>query len=382
MSEGQKKVLIVSGEASGELYGALLAERLFDRYSDILIYGVGGERMRKAGVKLIGEITGAFGITETFSSLSRLQKNYDSIIRCLDTEHPEVVVLIDFPDFNLKVARAAKERGLKVLYYVGPQVWAWRKKRIRTIVSLTDAIAVILPFEEEIYRKNGARCEFVGHPIMEEILAVKGSRGFIRQSLGLRPDGEVLALLPGSRDSELKRLLPLYLEVVGELSRRYGSLQYILPLAVGIDRKAHRALLGRLQDRGVRLVDGRSTEALMAADYALIASGTATLQAALIGVPMVVVYKLFPLTYIIGRLVVNVKYISLVNILYGGEIVKELIQWKANKSNVLAEIERLIREETVRRNMKKAFNEIRDIYYDKRPSERVAEMTGEIAGWQ
>ncbi|HHN63841.1 MAG TPA: lipid-A-disaccharide synthase [Nitrospirae bacterium] len=382
MSEGQKRVLIVSGEASGELYGALLAERLFDRYSDILIYGVGGERMRKAGVKLIGEITGAFGITETFSSLSRLQKNYDSIIRCLDTEHPEVVVLIDFPDFNLKVARAAKERGLKVLYYVGPQVWAWRKKRIRTIVSLTDAIAVILPFEEEIYRKNGARCEFVGHPIMEEILAVKGSRGFIRQSLGLRPDGEVLALLPGSRDSELKRLLPLYLEVVGELSRRYGSLQYILPLAVGIDRKAHRALLGRLQDRGVRLVDGRSTEALMAADYALIASGTATLQAALIGVPMVVVYKLFPLTYIIGRLVVNVKYISLVNILYGGEIVKELIQWKANKSNVLAELERLIREETVRRNMKKAFNEIRDIYYDKRPSERVAEMTGEIAGWQ
>ncbi len=382
MSEGQKKVLIVSGEASGELYGALLAERLFDRYSDILIYGVGGERMRKAGVKLIGEITGAFGITETFSSLSRLQKNYDSIIRCLDTEHPEVVVLIDFPDFNLKVARAAKERGLKVLYYVGPQVWAWRKKRIRTIVSLTDAIAVILPFEEEIYRKNGARCEFVGHPIMEEILAVKGSRGFIRQSLGLRPDGEVLALLPGSRDSELKRLLPLYLEVVGELSRRYGSLQYILPLAVSVDRKAHRALLGRLQDRGVRLVDGRSTEALMAADYALIASGTATLQAALIGVPMVVVYKLFPLTYIIGRLVVNVKYISLVNILYGGEIVKELIQWKANKSNVLAEIERLIREETVRRNMKKAFNEIRDIYYDKRPSERVAEMTGEIAGWQ
>ena len=382
MSEGQKKALIVSGEASGELYGALLAERLFDRYGDILIYGVGGERMRKAGVKLIGEITGAFGITETFSSLSRLQKNYDSIIRCLDTEHPEVVVLIDFPDFNLKVARAAKERGLKVLYYVGPQVWAWRKKRIRTIVSLTDAIAVILPFEEEIYRKNGARCEFVGHPIMEEILAVKGSRGFIRQSLGLRPDGEVLALLPGSRDSELKRLLPLYLEVVGELSRRYGSLQYILPLAVGIDRKAHRALLGRLQDRGVRLVDGRSTEALMAADYALIASGTATLQAALIGVPMVVVYKLFPLTYIIGRLVVNVKYISLVNILYGGEIVKELIQWKANKSNVLAEIERLIREETVRRNMKKAFNEIRDIYYDKRPSERVAEMTGEIAGWQ
>ncbi len=382
MSEGQKKALIVSGEASGELYGALLAERLFDRYGDILIYGVGGERMQKAGVKLIGEITGAFGITETFSSLSRLQKNYDSIIRCLDTEHPEVVVLIDFPDFNLKVARAAKERGLKVLYYVGPQVWAWRKKRIRTIVSLTDAIAVILPFEEEIYRKNGARCEFVGHPIMEEILAVKGSRGFIRQSLGLRPDGEVLALLPGSRDSELKRLLPLYLEVVEELSRRYGSLQYILPLAVGIDRKAHRALLGRLQDRGVRLVDGRSTEALMAADYALIASGTATLQAALIGVPMVVVYKLFPLTYIIGRLVVNVKYISLVNILYGGEIVKELIQWKANKSNVLAEIERLIREETVRRNMKKAFNEIRDIYYDKRPSERVAEMTGEIAGWQ
>jgi lipid-A-disaccharide synthase len=379
--EDKKKVLIISGEASGELYGSLLAQKLLEKYSDLVVYGVGGDRMKQAGVRLIGEITGAFGITETFSSLSKLQKNYNNIIRCLDKERPEVVVLIDFPDFNLKVAKAVKERGLKVLYYVSPQVWAWRKKRIKTIISLTDRIAVILPFEEDIYKKRGANCEFVGHPIMEEIQRIKGSKKFIRESLGLRGDGDVLAILPGSRDSELKRLLPLYHDVITGLSERYKKLQYALPLAPNIDRKVHLTMLKKLQDKGVKILDSCSTEALMSADFALIASGTATLQAALIGVPMVVVYKLFPLTYLVGKIVVDVKYISLVNILYGGEIVKELIQWKANSENVLNEIERLIREEQVRKYMKEAFQRIRNVYYDKRASERVAEMIGELGGW-
>ncbi len=382
MSEGQKKVIIVTGESSGELYGSLLARNLKKQYEGIKIFGVGGDRMRAEGVQLIGEVTGAFGITEAFSSLSKLQQNFDRIVKCLEADRPDVVVLIDFPDFNLRVAKVAKSIGLKVLYYVSPQIWAWRKGRIKKITALTDRIAVILPFEEELYRNSGADCEFVGHPIMEEIETIKGSKEYIREQLGLRPEGNVMAILPGSRNHELKRLLPLYYDVITEFKRSHGEFQFVLPLAPNIDFSEHQAMFRLLKDAGVNILKGRATEALSASDLGLIASGTATLQAALVGVPMVVVYKLFPLTYLIGRLIVDVKFISLVNILMGKEVVKELIQWKATRDNVIRELEKLLYDDSLREYMMESFRQIRQIYQGRHPSERVAELIGELAGWR
>jgi len=374
-------VYIITGESSGELYGALLARALRSIRDDVRICGVGGERMKAEGVELVAGITGAFGLVEAVSSVRVLRKTLSKITERLRQEKPSVVVLIDFPDFNLRVAREAKSLGIKVLYYVSPQVWAWRRKRINTIKELSDRIAVVLPFEEEMYRAVGADCEFVGHPVMEEIEGTKGSRGFIRERLGLKPDREVLALLPGSRRSELKRLLPLFINVVQRLRSDHPGLQFILPVAPNLSAVDFRQWSGMLEDLEVRVVNRTAVEVFSASDAALIASGTSTLQAALCGVPMVVVYRLFPLTYIIGRLLVNVKHISLVNLLAGREVVRELIQQRANTENVVRELERIKRDEQVRRYMTESFREIRSLYEGKNASSRVAEMVAGMSGW-
>jgi len=373
-------VFIITGEPSGELYGALLARALKSLKEEVRICGVGGERMKAEGVELIAGITGAFGLIEAVSSVKTLKKVFSKITERLRQDRPSVVVLIDFPDFNLRVAQEAKSLGIKVLYYVSPQIWAWRRRRIRKIRRLSDRIAVVLPFEEKIYREAGADCEFVGHPIMEEIERTKGSRNFIKEGLGLKPDREVLALLPGSRRHELKRLMPLFTSVVQRFKIDHPGFQYILPMAPNLSAVDFQEWSGLLEGLGVRVVNGMATEVLSASDLALIASGTSTLQAALCGVPMVVVYKLFPLTYLMGRMLVNVKYISLVNLLLDREVVKELIQYKAGTDSVVRELERIIRDDQVRRYMTESFREIRSFYEGRRASERVAEMIAEMSG--
>ncbi len=375
-------VFVIAGESSGELYGALLAKALRSLKEDVRICGVGGERMKAEGVELLAGVTGAFGLVEALSSVKALRDTFSTIAARLEQDRPAVVVLIDFPDFNLKVARRAKSLGIKVLYYVSPQVWAWRKKRIGMIKELSDRIAVILPFEEELYRQAGADCEFVGHPVMEEMEGVKGSRSFIREKLGMTPDRRLLALLPGSRRSELKRLMPLFVDVVRWAGENHPEFQYVLPVAPNLSVTDFTEWSGDLDALGVRLERGRTIEVLSAADLALVASGTSTLQAALCGVPMVVVYKLFPLTYLVGRILVDVEYISLVNLLLRKEVVKELIQRKANTANVTRELDRLIRDEQLRDYMTSMFNRLRALYEGKRASRRVAEMVAELSGWQ
>ncbi|RME67694.1 MAG: lipid-A-disaccharide synthase [Nitrospirae bacterium] len=378
-----KKVFIITGEVSGETYGANLSKQLKGLFPDIHIYGIGGPRMKAEGVELFGTITGAFGLTETIGHLKTLRENMKKTEEMLQKERPDVVVLIDFPEFNMKVAQKAKQSGAKVLYYVAPQVWAWRRGRIKKIKALCDRLAVILPFEERLFREASVDAEFVGHPIMEEVQKVKGSKALLREHFGLRPDVKTVALLPGSRISELKRHLPLFIEVVEKLKKRYQSVQFILPLAPGLSRDAFSQEFDILNAMDVKILQGRATEAFIISDSALVASGTATLQGALTGCPMVVVYKLFPLTYIIGRIVVRgVRHISLVNILSGKEVVKELLQWHATGENVFREIVRTLEDDNLRAFMVEAFRKIRAFYEHKNPSLRVAQMVGELAGWR
>ncbi|MFH0932826.1 MAG: lipid-A-disaccharide synthase, partial [Nitrospirota bacterium] len=245
-------VMIVAGESSGELYGSLLAQALKSKYPDVHILGVGGDRMSKAGVELISRISGAFGLTELLTALKDLKVTFKRTTEAMRKFMPHVLVLIDYPDFNIKVAEFAKTLGIKILYYVSPQVWAWRKGRVKKIAGLVDRMAVVLPFEAEIYRKAGVPCEFVGHPIVEEIETVlqsinpppppftKGGKGGIidpelrtsfKVSLGLEADLPLLSLLPGSRPHELKRLLPLMIEVVRQLKKGFSNYQFCIPLA-------------------------------------------------------------------------------------------------------------------------------------------------------
>lgn len=377
--------MIVAGESSGELYGSLLARELRGKWPDIRLMGIGGERMRDAGVDLFSGISGAFGATELVSSVMALRESFKKAVKTLERDPPDIFVPIDFPDFNFRLARRARQRGCKVLYYVSPHVWAWRKGRVMTMREIADKVAVILPFEEELYRKAGVPCEFVGHPVTEEIEEYEADHPGVKAWI----DGEenrtgapVIALLPGSRPHELKGLLPLFVALVTDLEKRIPGVRFLLPFAPNIDSGRFSTPLQALRDRGVTVLKGEAVRALAEADLAVIASGTATLQAALLGRPMVVVYKLSALSYFLGRMLLDVKYISLVNIIPDTLVVSELIQQRARPEHVVAELRRIMDDDAYRRRMVEAFRRIRMNFAGRHPSRRVAELAGELAGWK
>jgi lipid-A-disaccharide synthase len=402
-------VVIVTGESSGELYGSLLAEELKQLKPDIHVMGVGGTRMREAGVEIISPISHAFGLIEAVSAYRKIREAFQKTVKAVNTKRPEVIVLIDYPDFNLKLAQKVKKTGVKILYYVSPQVWAWRKRRVNKIARLVDRMAVILPFEEKIYQDKGVQCEFVGHPVMEEIQAVLQAeteatptvnhsltregigeglpitpdvRSHYKTLLGLDPEKSLLSLLPGSRPHELDRLMPVMLEAVRLFKSTFGDFQICIPLAPNTDTSRYGSSIDLLEKERVHIKKGESVQVLAASDLAVVASGTATLQAALLEVPMVVIYRLSPITFFLGKLIVDVKHISLVNILSENEVVRELLQNMANPEEILNELSRILNDVGYREAMIAQYREIKKQFSGKGPSKRVARIVAEMAGWK
>ncbi|MFA4917647.1 MAG: lipid-A-disaccharide synthase [Thermodesulfovibrionales bacterium] len=383
-------IMIISGESSGELYGALLANALKSKWPDVRIIGIGGQRMSEAGVEVVSRISDAFGIIEAVASLRKLKTAYNNAVEALKKFRPDVLVLIDYPDFNLKVAKKAKALGIKVLYYVSPQVWAWRKGRVPKIASLVNRMAVLLPFEEKIYKDAGLKCDFVGHPILEEIQGVlaKGNKAEFKTALGLDPVKPLLSLLPGSRPHELKKLLPLMIEVVRqfrndpEILKGNKEYQFCMPLAPNTDEQKYHIFIETLKKEGVAIKKGESVKVLAASDMAVVASGTATLQTAFLEVPMVVVYKMSPLEFQIGKRIINVNHISLVNILAGKEVVVELLQERANPGETIKELKKIIFDMEYRGNMINQFKKIKGPFIGKKASQRVADIILEMVIWR
>ena len=374
--------MIVAGETSGELYGALLAEALKKKVPQVRVVGIGGERMQAAGVELVSGIASAFGLAEAVSSLRKLKETFRKAADAFRRYRPAVLVLIDYPDFNLRLAAAARMLRIPVLYYVSPQVWAWRRGRVKKIARLVDRMAVILPFEEAIYRDTGLDAEFVGHPVLDEIRTIKTGKQALRAELGLDPGLPLISLLPGSRPHELERLLPLVLDVVKACRRTFPGYQYCIPFAPNTDLVKHLSWIDLLKAEGVLINKGASLRTLAASDYAVIASGTATLQAALLGVPLVVMYKLFPLTFWLGKRIVRVKWVSLVNILSDREVVRELLQKEATVENVLQELDKIMHDSAYRGQMQQAYEDVHEVFAGKHASERVAELIIAMAGWR
>lgn len=372
-----KTIMIVAGESSGELYGSLLARALKKRWPNIRLIGLGGERMRDEGVQLISGLSHSFGLIEVLSSLKTLRDAINKAKRAIDDLRPSVCVLIDFPDFNFRLGFYAKKRGIKVLYYVSPQVWAWRRGRVKKIKEIADRIALILPFEEEIYRALGIEAEFVGHPALEEIMD-KSMKPRQDSAPNNRP---TIALLPGSRPNELRRHLPVFNGLVDMIKKDFEDCSILLSFAQNLNLSLFERELMSLEDKGVEIIRGDAIRVFQLADAAVIASGTATLQAALMGVPMVVIYKLSLLTYLLGRLILKVRYISLVNILSGRRVVPELIQEKARPEFIMEELKRLLRDSNYRDSMIKDLNNLKGLFSGKNPSLRVTEMIGEMTGW-
>ena len=330
-------ILLVAGEASGDLRGAELVEELRRRVPGARISGVGGEHLRTAGMTTLvdAEELSTMGLTELFSRAGTILRSYrrirDAIVGRDDGRKPDLVVLIDFPDFNLRLARVARRAGVPVLYYVSPQVWAWRRYRVKQLASRVDHLAVVFPFETEIYR-GLTRVTFVGHPALETVRATH-SPAETRSRHGLGADRPLITLLPGSRGAEIRELLPAMRGGIERLRR--GGLE--VDVAVALARESLRPLVESLGVPGARIVSGDTYNLVAAADLVLLSSGTATLETALLERPMVIMYRLSTVTYTIARALVSVPFIGMPNLILGKAAVPELIQSEVTPERIALE---------------------------------------------
>jgi lipid-A-disaccharide synthase len=321
------RVLMVAGEASGDLHGAALLRALRERVADIEVWGVGGSHLRAAGMHILVDTASVatMGFTETFGTLGRLLSMYRLLVRFLDEEQPDLVVLIDYPEFNLLLARQAKRRRIPVFYFIGPQVWAWRAGRVRKIRRRVDKMGVVFPFEPPLYNDGRELAEFIGHPLLDLVRPTR-SRWETLERYGLDPNLRTLVLLPGSRRKEVRSLLEPMCAAAQTL--RGEGWQAALALAPGLDEDDLKEALGKRPPAFV-VAKNDTYNLLAAADAAIVASGTATLETALLGCPMVIVYRVSPLTYWLARRLVQVDSIGMPNIILQRPVFPELIQAEA-----------------------------------------------------
>jgi len=337
-----RTVLIVAGEASGDLHGAHLVREMKAIDPSLSFCGVGGRNLEAEGVRLVARSSemAVVGLTEVFSKLRFIVGVYFRLRGMLRAGKPDLVILIDYPDFNLRLASEAKRAGIPVFYYISPQVWAWRKNRIHRIRQVVDRMAVILPFEKEVYAEMGVDVDFVGHPLLDAVNRSR-SRTEALAAFGLRDARPIVALLPGSREKEVTSLLPEMAGAAGILVRDFPDAQFLLPLAETVDPALVRGIL-RGHAVPVTVLPGQMYDAVGISDAAMVASGTATLETALLGTPMVIAYRISPLTAAVGRRVIRVKHIGLVNLIAGKTLVPELVQDDVNAARLAAEVKAIL----------------------------------------
>lgn len=367
------RILIITGEASGDLHGANLARALKAHDPHIELAGIGGAEMEAAGVRLMRE-TGRFDIIGMVGPLMVLAviRRLWAVRRLFRSEPWDAVVFIDHPGLNLRYAYFAKAAGLRVFYYIAPQIWAWRPGRIHWIKQRVDHVLVILPFEKAIYDQANIPCTFVGHPLLDAV-APRYDRTELRKTFALAPEGPVIALLPGSRTSEVQSLLPVLIEAAEKLSQRAPHTQFLLAQAPTIQDNLLESLLRR-SSISVKVVKEQASEVMAAADLALVASGTATLQAAVIGTPLILVYRTSPVTFWLAFFLIRVRWIGLVNLVAGRTVVPELIQAEATGQRLYEEARRLLEDRFAYDEMKRSLAKVRAALGEPGASLRAAEV--------
>ena len=342
------ELLVVAGEASGDLHGARLISELRRRVPGLRTFGLGGDEMRAAGLEAVAHSSeiSVVGITEVLKVLPRAREIFAALLREVDRRRPALAVLVDFPDFNLRLARELKSRGVKVVYYISPQVWAWRRGRVKTIARIVDRMLVLFPFEVDFYRRHGVDVVHVGHPLVDEVPSPP--QAWDREGPAGGPFR--VALLPGSRVSEVEALLPTLLEAVRKLAARLPvEVHLIQAPTISRDLLEEHVQLAGLP---VVIVSEDRFTAIADSHLALCASGTATLEVGLLGTPMIMVYRLASWTYVLAKLLVRLPDVSLVNLVSGKRIVPELIQGEANPERIAAEAERLLTDAAAREQMR------------------------------
>lgn len=368
----KKSVMIIAGEASGDLHGAKLVNAMRQKNHSLFFYGIGGQALKEAGVKILVDASelAVVGITEVFSKISGLLKGLSVAKRTLKAQRPDLLILIDFPDFNLNVAAVAKSLGIPVLYYICPQVWAWRSGRVKKIAKLVDHIAVILPFEEDIFKKHQVPVTFVGHPLLDNEHNLKNA------ALGKRAkQNTAIGLLPGSREKEIARHLPVMVDAAELLSARIKNLKFIVSAAPGMLKGYVEDIIAKRDALiDVELITGGVAKVFEKSRMVIAASGTVTLESAIAGMPMVIIYKVSPISYWLGRALIRVAHIGLVNLIAGKRLVPELLQQEASPERIAGTVFDMFNDDKGLERLKKELLSIRDALGGPGASERVAEI--------
>tara|TARA_Y100000589_G_scaffold155323_1_gene147932 strand:+ start:71572 stop:72693 length:1122 start_codon:yes stop_codon:yes gene_type:complete len=366
-----KKLFIIAGEASGDLHGANLVKSLKKQDNALKIQGWGGERMQAEGTEILKHYRelAFMGFAEVIANLNTIRKNFELCKKQISAFKPDAVVLIDYPGFNLRMAKWIKEQGIKVIYYISPQVWAWKKSRVKTIKKYVDKMMVILPFEKEFYKKYDYPVEFVGHPLLDETEAMQSAfdnEAFLKEN-NLPLDKKIIALLPGSRTQEVSKMLPIMLEVAD----KFSAYHFVIAQAPSL---SDDYLLSYTQNHpNVSIIKNKTYPLLNEAYAALVTSGTATLETALFNVPQVVCYKGNYISYLIAKNLVDIQYISLVNLILDKELVKELIQNEMNVKSVTEELQKILQPES-QEKMLTGYRELVKKLGEKGASERAAKI--------
>lgn len=351
-------VFISAGEASGDMYAARLALALRQR-ADVDLFGMGGPRMRETGVDTVVDISevGVLGVVEIVRKLPALRRAWKRLISEIERRGPRFAILTDFPAFHLRLSRVLRRRHVRNVYFVCPQFWAWRPWRVRLVKRRFVRGLCIFPFEENFYRKAGVQTDWIGHPLVDSVRASLTREAFT-QRFGLNPKLPIVAVLPGSRPSELAHHMPQLVPAITQMSSR-SQRQFVIALAPGLTEAQLRAHMGTLAP-GAAIVENATYELLAAADAAIVSSGTATIEAALLGAPMVVVYRVAPFTAWVVRRLARTRLFAMVNVLAGKEVVPELIQDAFTPERVVRETERLLASEEERAAMRRELAKVRE----------------------
>ncbi len=367
-----KCIMIIAGEASGDLHGAKLAQSIKNRNRDTLLFGIGGTAMKKEGVRILvdSKTLSVVGITEVLSKLKTIYRAMTAVKKALIRRQPDLLILIDFPDFNFHAAAAAKKLGIPVLYYISPQIWAWRQGRVHKIKRLVDHMAVILPFEAAFYRRHHVPVTFVGHPLLDRIGPMVN-----RHASAPQKKIPIIGLLPGSREKEVSTLLPVMLEAAKLIRRQLPAARFVVSCSESINDDLVMGFV-RQHVSGIEIetIKGSVVDVFRQSTMVVAASGTVTLEAALYGTPMVVIYKVSPLSYWLGKRLIKVKHIGIVNLIAQKELLPELIQDNASPQTVAETVTTMIRDPKRLRQMEKELLGIRDLLGGAGASDRVAQI--------
>ena len=331
-------IMMLAGETSGDAHAAELAEHIWQLNPDVHISGMGSAEMKQAGIEVFfdSSIIAVMGLVEVLKRWGDIKRAMAIVKQQLDETQPDVLVLVDYPEFNLKMARHARDLGIKVVFYISPQVWAWRPKRIHKIGRLIDHMAVIFKFEKAYYERANIPVSFVGHPLVDKVKSTR-SNDEVRQQLGLDQDATVIGLFPGSRNSEIERLLPLMLETAKQLSAKKSQLRFVLPVAAALDFDAIKRQCDETQ-LDIVLTSNDIYDLIICCDSIISCSGTVTLEIALLGVPMCIIYKMSPLSHAIASRLITIPHVGLVNIVAGKSVVQEFLQNNATVDNISREM--------------------------------------------